>query len=445
MTVNHVWQKYKIKENVTYGNYRVVTKGSPSPKYIDSDKEYPKSYEFDPKTGVFTFKDYFHPWTGDIIYAETSSYNAYFQPISGSSSYVAEVRVGSRFSKGDNYNVDYKAIMSSTRDKIVTKEKGDYIEDIKSPDKNAYPDNGEKNGYWYVYKGIDNQAPTISGEDTDLGEKNRPFEISYEAKDADTADNVTITEYLNNSVIRTISNANNTNQTLKITQELLNSCPLGETNTIKIYAEDSKGAGTYRKYYFRRTNTPPYFVEKNTDLGTISKAPTVQFTIKDDDGDNNLNVKVKLNQKVVKAYSRVASGTQLSYTMDWKDFMQLEGEVFHYIFVEVEDSSGGRNTLKYTLKRDVRQIEAVYWTEELDVKVNKIVFNANTTLQMDAVCEQYLCNDYGNGNHWEKITNNNAHVFKNKVEGRERIGYKIIINKSETGNNYLNEIGGSYI
>lgn len=289
-----------------------------------------------------------------------------------------------------------------------------------------------------------NTSPEISGIDTNLGEKNQPFEIQYSVEDKDITDNVTITEHLNNSLIRRITNANNTEQTLKITSELLNSCPLGETNTIKIYAEDDKDAGTYRNYWFKRTNTPPYFVEENMDLGTVTKAPTITFTAKDDDGDKYLKAKVKINQRVVKTYEQLGNGEQVSFTLDWKDFMQLHHSRKHNLWVEVEDSSGALATLKYTFERDTKKIEIATNTAPLDIKVKLMVFNANIKLGEGATFLQYACNDFGTKNTWEKIENGVPHEFTNKHEGEDVIGYKCELTKG-TGESEIRSIGGSFI
>lgn len=322
--------------------------------------------------------------------------------------------------------------------------KGTFVKSITSENKESYPENGEQDGYWYVYQGVVNYPPGISGEDTNLGEKNQPFEIQYSVEDEDITDNVTVTEYLNNRQIRRITNANNTDQTLKITSELLNSCPLGETNTIKIYAEDEKGAGTYRNYWFKRTNTPPYFLEENKDLGTISKAPTITFTAKDDDGDKYLKAKVKINQRVVKVYDQLGNGEQVSFTLDWKDFMQLNHSMKHNLWVEIEDSSGSLATLKYTFEREVNSIEIVANTEELTKKMKLIVFNANLKLADDAIFEQFACNDFGTGNTWEKIQNGVPYEFKNKHAGNDKIGYKCKLTKGTTESE-IRSIGGSFI
>ena len=51
-----------------------------------------------------------------------------------------------------------------------------------------------------------NSAPTISGSDTNLGDKNVGFTYNYTVDDAD-GDEVTGVEKLNDEVLRTVNNA----------------------------------------------------------------------------------------------------------------------------------------------------------------------------------------------------------------------------------------------
>ena len=237
----YLWKKYSLdKKGFGKGNETFVASESSMTVWGNTN------YSFNSETGHFRINesylyddDYIKRYPGGLIYTFDRP-SGYHDSTYGQTMYILKnIR---KTSKGDS-SLDYIVYKISSVELI---EKGNYISDIISENKNDYPNNGEKNGYWYVYQGIANNTPVISGEDSNLGEKNQPFEISYKVEDKDITDNVTVTEYLNNRQIRRITNANNTEQTLKITQELLNSCPLGETNTINIYAEDEKGAGTYR-------------------------------------------------------------------------------------------------------------------------------------------------------------------------------------------------------
>ena len=463
MAVKHLWKKYKVDIS---SKDRYVIKG----ENIDS------SFDWYGGSGRFRTPFYGSGARKPSSVTVQDTYDNYQYCNIVSSSYIENNRLkhklkdSSRYSF-DSYNIENEWVklkdddscafyitkvdssyseaktskmrfLDKTIEKI--KEKGDFLENVISENRNDFPDNNFVGDYWYVYQGLANNTPVISGEDANLGEKNKPFEIEYSVKDEDITDRVTIKEYLNNRLLRTIDNANNTNQTLKITSELLNSCPLGETNTIKIYAEDEKGAGTYRNYWFKRTNTPPYFVEENQDLGTIKKAPTVSFTAKDDDGDKYLKAKVKINQRIVKTYDQLGNGEQVSFTLDWKDFMQLNHSRKHNLWVEIEDSSGAIATLKYTFEREVNSIEIVTNTAPLDIKIKLIVFNANIKLGEGATFLQYACNDFGTGNTWEEIQNGVPYEFKNEHVGNDKIGYKCKLTKGTTESE-IRSIGGSFI
>lgn len=61
--------------------------------------------------------------------------------------------------------------------------------------------------YLYLNSSYLNEAPTISGSDTNVGQKTDPFTYSYTVNDINSADNLTITEKANGVTIRTITNA----------------------------------------------------------------------------------------------------------------------------------------------------------------------------------------------------------------------------------------------
>src|SRR5699024_8954168 len=59
---------------------------------------------------------------------------------------------------------------------------------------------------WRPVLEVLNTAPLISDKDRNLGNKNAPFDITYQVSDPE-GDNVSITEKLNNTTIRTLANA----------------------------------------------------------------------------------------------------------------------------------------------------------------------------------------------------------------------------------------------
>ena len=86
-----------------------------------------------------------------------------------------------------------------------------------------------------------NAAPTISGVDANLGDKNLGFTYDYTIADADD-DTLTVVEALNDEVLRTINNApKDGGLSLTVTSEKLYSLGLNTVNTLKITVSDGKG------------------------------------------------------------------------------------------------------------------------------------------------------------------------------------------------------------
>ena len=86
-----------------------------------------------------------------------------------------------------------------------------------------------------------NSTPTISGTDTNLGDKNLGFTYEYTVDDAD-GDELTVTEQLNGDTLRTINNAPK-KETLSLTidAEKLYSLGLNTVNNLVITVTDGKG------------------------------------------------------------------------------------------------------------------------------------------------------------------------------------------------------------
>ena len=112
-----------------------------------------------------------------------------------------------------------------------------------------------------------NSAPTISGVDTNLGDKNLAFAYEYTVNDAD-GDALTVKEELNDQELRTINNAPRGEKlSISITAEQLYKLGLNTVNTLKITVTDGKGGTAYRRLTFKRTNSAPSISGQDKDLG----------------------------------------------------------------------------------------------------------------------------------------------------------------------------------
>src|SRR5690606_38531756 len=96
-----------------------------------------------------------------------------------------------------------------------------------------------------------NSAPVIFGGDEDVGEITEPFKVNYTVDDSDHDDVITISEKVDDIVIRTINNAvRGQTYTLDISS-VWPSLSLG-AHTATITADDGKGGIAVRTYTFTK-------------------------------------------------------------------------------------------------------------------------------------------------------------------------------------------------
>lgn len=154
-----------------------------------------------------------------------------------------------------------------------------------------------------VYLLTFNEAPTITGSDSALGDKVAPFIISYQVDDKEK-EVVTVTEYLNNQVIRTIPNAEkNKDLEFELTIAQWATISLNVESTMKIEAIDTSGNKTTRIYSFVKSNAAPtteaveplgdlvdiaivdtlnpIFVHKFIDIDSSDQQTAMQYKLKD--------------------------------------------------------------------------------------------------------------------------------------------------------------------
>lgn len=106
---------------------------------------------------------------------------------------------------------------------------------------------------WRPVLEVLNSAPVISGNNQNLGEKITPFAIDYTVNDTDTTDTLTITEKINTTTIRTVSNAIRDQKYAVNLSDVWSTLELG-SHTITITVDDGKGGTATRTYTFTKTD-----------------------------------------------------------------------------------------------------------------------------------------------------------------------------------------------
>lgn len=285
----------------------------------------------------------------------------------------------------------------------ATYSKGSLIDEVVG-EEDEYPLDGQSGNYWYVRKGLANQAPTISGEDSSLGDKDLGFVISYQVNDEDVSDSLVVTEKLNGSIIRTINGApRNQDLEIEITNEKLFGLELNSENTIEIKVDDGQGAIAYRRYTFRRTNSAPIISGQDEDLGEKTESFSIDFSVSDNEGDV-ITVETYLNN-ILKEEYQAEDGITNTFTISKVDWYKLPiGQ--HSIKIEATDEHGATAIRNYTFTRYDDKIQFNLKNPiETDIMATKALVTPTWSIPEGAVAKVEACNNGFDENPiWEDIT-----------------------------------------
>lgn len=195
-----------------------------------------------------------------------------------------------------------------------------------------------------------NSAPLISENDRNLGNKNGPFDLTYQVSDPE-GDNVSVTEKLNSTTIRTLANApQNSNLTISIDATRLASLAINTEHTISIVATDSKGASSTRTIKFTKVNSPPQISGQDVFLGDKNNPFSHLYQITDIDGDP-VNVIERINGTAVNTRNNVAQGVDLTISIDKPTLYGLAIDSIHTISIEASDDKGNVSYRNLTFRR----------------------------------------------------------------------------------------------
>lgn len=229
----------------------------------------------------------------------------------------------------------------------VIQSKGVRIDTVTSEDRQAYPNNGIKYGYYYVYEGIENQDPIISGADAFIGNKSSNFRIDYIVTDNDLNDIVKVEIQEDNREPKVITAIK-----LGVKNYLdinVSDYELGD-HTITIKATDSQGASATRTYRWTKINNAPLISGSDKDLGEKNTAFTVTYQVSDIDNDN-VNVVEKVNDKVIRNLNNASKNTDLYLNITQEQVLAFEIGKTNTIEIEATDTKGGVSYRRYTFKK----------------------------------------------------------------------------------------------
>lgn len=347
-----------------------------------------------------------------------------------------------------NHFATLKVYGPVTRNVFSHYSKGSKVGTVTSTNRNAYPNNGESGSYWYVYEGIANQTPTISGQDEDWGGYKQAFKRYYSVDDGDSGQQLNVTVTLNGVTIATVNNATRkTDYPIDIDDSKFNALTLNEQNTIEITVTDSSGATAVRRYTFKRINTAPVVTMTNAHYGEQNKPFTINFEAADPDGDE-ITAKLFIDDVQIKDLGTI-KGKQ-SLTIPKIDFAKIpNGE--HKIRVEAKDSYNAVGAGYADFSKNLTYA----WyrlKKELSEQPSAVIVNPLSELASGAKMTIKVCSNVMDAQPtWETVPEElygQKYNFRNtsKTSAKWGVGVEIRIDKEKaTEESYLYGFVGAYM
>lgn len=226
-------------------------------------------------------------------------------------------------------------------------------------------------------KKVVNTPPVISGYDENFGEISSAFNIIYNVNDIDSSNILTVTEKINNTVIKTFTAIRSLNYTLDISN-YWSSLPNQNILTITVSDGISIATRTYRFVKSITANNVPTISGQNGNLGEQRKVFSVNYTVNDSDPGDSLDVTVKIDDMVMGLYPNVQKGILQTYTIDSESFGKLTNGN-HVLCISVSDGKTYSNRF-YTFTKNAQttnetdNIINTLNTKKIDFKNNKELY-----------------------------------------------------------------------
>ena len=295
-----------------------------------------------------------------------------------------------------------------------------------------------------------NAAPTISGTDTNLGDKNLGFTYQYTVDDAD-GDTLTVVEALNDETLRTINNAPRGEAlNVTITGEKLYSLSLNSVNTITITVTDGKDGTAYRRLTFKRTNSAPAISGADTDLGLKTGSFAENYTITDVEGDNVV-VTEFVDDDEIRSY-QATLGEEATIELTREKWLTLANGT-HQLRVEAVDGNFATSVRAWIFSKAENTIAFQFSApEETDARATKILITPTWKIE-GAVAKVEACNNaFDAVPTWEDITAmvqlNRVFNFTNETKTADKWGvnvrFTIVKNEGYEGEVSISGFGGAY-
>lgn len=370
-----------------------------------------------------------------------------------------------------NYNIKYnddKNIMTANLSFVISPDKIGQVLSIKNAVlKYCF---GPKTGYTQTSVTFNansgfkvpaewfNAPPTINGSNVssnynlDPYEKNTPFSVAYQVDDVEIDDILTVKEYLDGNLIRTINNAiRGADYYVSIDKDTLYGLESGKVHTISISLTDSAGNNVTNNYRFVRNNLLPVIELLETLDPTIEykeNGPTIKYKAHDPEGEDITASLVLDGNKVILDPVQIYQNTDLEIVIPKDQWIMIKnGE--HELSLIVEDALGGQAEEKIPFIKNETVIDFQFKEPiETEVALQKY-YNIFSKLNIKdtSITIMVTNNAYDASPTWEVMTNI-PHVFANKTNTAGKWGFNLRViaeRKDEVGDMKIFGLGGSLI
>lgn len=298
-----------------------------------------------------------------------------------------------------------------------------------------------------------NNAPKISGTDTNLGAKNMAFSYSYSVTDEDGGP-VKVVERFNGKVLSVKENISlGKTYTITISNEQIQALELNKVSTIEIEASDEYTT-TYRRVTFARSNTPPIISGTDKNYGEVTESFTYSFSATDPDRDK-IYVTVYLDNKILRQRRQVTDGETIKLSFDHAQRIRLKPGS-HTIRVEAEDDKGFSSERVVTFERIIKRIVVELankgiptdmLAKRLSIVATGVHVDKADTVKYEA-CNNSFDAKPTREDATEATLQERAYIFSNQTKTANQAGINIRVTitrgAGSRGTSYLTAIGGSY-
>jgi|GEM_PF-3986931 len=350
--------------------------------------------------------------------------------------------------------------------------KGKYTVSAKGAFPSGSPDTNPYNQPMFALYIEPNNPPTLTltnpANNQVLSEGNT-YSVGGSATDVDNGNVVTIKYKINNGTTRALnSGVSNGSTPISFSKNLtyhdkrlwegatdVTGVDLAENtnHTLYVWAEDDQGGVTSQatRTFTVIHNRPPTISGSDTNLGTISTPPTVNYSVTDPEGQS-FTITEYLNGQQTNSFAGVA-GQQYSITIDQDTWLRLALGVQHTIKVRATDSNGLYSERIFTFTRTETQIIFTLKNPfHCDAKPLRVLVTLDAVIPSGATYQVEACNNaYDASPTWEDITGpvsaGRGYIFTNEIKTATDWGISIrfTFNKgTATEPILINGFGGAF-